>query len=677
VQNEIEQQTEELGYTFAAMRAAFELSNDGILATDRQGRITHFNARLGEMWRMPCDLTASGDLQPVWEFIAQKLQNPAKFLARVCEIEASADEGCDFIELTDRRHFECYTKVLSVEGRMVGRIWNFRDVTERHLIDMNSLRLAAIVDCSDDAIVGKDLDSIITSWNAGAERIFGYSSSEMIGASIMKLIPPERHSEEQEILSRIKRGERLDHFDTVRVAKDGRRLDVSLTVSPIKDSSGNVVGVSKIARDVTERKATEEALREAKEASESANRERQHLLESEQIARSEAEKANRMKDEFLATLSHELRTPLNAVLGWANILRSGRLPFEEMDRGLETIERNARMQAQIIEDLLDMSRIISGKVRLDVQWVDLSNVLHESIDTVQTAAEAKGIHLQSVIDPFVGPISGDPNRLQQVFWNLLNNAIKFTPKDGRVRVVMERADSYVEIRIVDTGEGISPEFLPYVFNRFQQADASTTRRQGGLGLGLAIVRQLVELHGGSVHVKSAGLGQGATFTVKLPVTAIHFDPQKEHRHPGAGSRLETRLPDISLAGVHVLVVDDEPDARQLVKRLLQMAGATVSMADSAFEAMRQILADKPDVLVCDVGMPGEDGYSFIRRLRTLQEEPAREVPAVALTAYARSEDRTKAIRSGFQNHLAKPVEAAELLAIVRSLAAPKSAGASA
>jgi CheY-like chemotaxis protein len=340
---------------------------------------------------------------------------------------------------------------------------------------------------------------------------------------------------------------------------------------------------------------------------------------------------------------------------------------------LVTIERNARIQAQIIEDLLDMSRIISGKVRLEVQETDLSAVLNESIETLRVTAEAKSVRLQAVMGPFAGPISGDPNRLRQVFWNILHNAIKFTPSGGEVQVRLAWVGSEVEVNVSDSGEGIAPDFLPYIFDRFQQGDASTTRRHGGLGLGLAIVKQLVELHGGKVGVKSHGLGQGAVFTVRLPLIAIYSEPDQERRLARPEQRESKPLPELGLSNVHVLVVDDEADARNLVKRLLEMAGATVSMAASASEAFDHISTGRPDVLVCDIGMPGEDGYSLIRRLRVLEQRQENALPAVALTAYARSEDRTKAIRSGFQNHLAKPVEPAELLAVVSSLAARKPA----
>ena len=391
-----------------------------------------------------------------------------------------------------------------------------------------------------------------------------------------------------------------------------------------------------------------------------------------QAAKNEAERTSRMKDEFLATLSHELRTPLNAILGWSQVLRDDHADPEDLAQGLATIERNARVQTKIIEDLLDMSRIISGKVRLDVQRIDLAPVLEAAIETMRPAADAKGIRLQAVLDPVARPVSGDPNRLQQVFWNLLSNAIKFTAKGGRVQVVLERVNSHLEVSVIDSGEGIKAEFLPHVFDRFRQADASTTRQHGGLGLGLAIVKQLVELHGGGVRVKSSGVGLGATFIVALPLTVLHPEAEpaeSERRHPQAGS---SRMPfpgqDLDLAGVKVLVVDDEADARQLVKRLLADRGASVHTAGAAEEALRLVEEIKPDVLVSDIGMPGEDGYSLIRRVRALGPENAGSVPAIALTAYARAEDRMKAILAGFQMHVAKPVEPAELLTMVASLA---------
>jgi PAS domain S-box-containing protein len=667
--------TEELANALALMRAILEATADGILATDEQGRITNFNTKLVEMWRISPELIDQRDVQKFRACLAQKVRDPEGYLARIAEIEASSGKSFDSLELSDGRSFERYSDVILVEEKVVGRIWSFRDMSQRQESDLISHRLAAIVDDSDDAIVGKDLSSIITSWNKGAERIFGYSANEMIGTSITRIIPPELQSQETEIVARIRRGERFDHFDTIRLTKDGRRLHVSLTISPIKDTHGNVVGASKIARDITDRKLAEEALREAQKIAQEASTAKQRLLESERAARSEIEKASHMKDEFLATLSHELRTPLNAVLGWANALRLGRPGPEELREGLEAIERNARAQAQMIDELLDMSRIISGKVRLDVQRLDLPAIVAASIDAVRASASTKGVRLQIVIDPLNAAVSGDPNRLQQIFWNLLNNAVKFTPKQGRVQVLLQRVDSHVEVSIIDTGEGISSDLLPYIFDRFKQADASTTRHHGGLGLGLAIVKQLVELHGGSVRAESDGLGKGATFIVSFPLLALHVPPDERERQNSLSKLRDVPpLPTISLKSITVLVVDDEPDARHLLKRLLESAGAAVHLARSAEDGMAQLLAKPVDVLICDIGMPDEDGYSLMRRIRALDDSQKSEVAAVALTAYARLVDRTAAIRAGFQNHLPKPVEPAELLAVVHSLGNPRSKG---
>jgi len=667
--------TEELANALALMRAILEATADGILATDEQGRITNFNTKLVEMWRISPELIDQRDVRKFRACLAQKVRDPEGYLARIAEIEASSGKSFDLLELSDGRSFERYSDVILLEEKVVGRIWSFRDMSQRQESDLISHRLAAIVDDSDDAIVGKDLSSIITSWNKGAERIFGYSADEMIGTSITRIIPPELQSQETEIVARIRRGERFDHFDTIRLTKDGRLLHVSLTISPIKDTHGNVVGASKIARDITDRKLAEEALREAQKIAQEASTAKQRLLESERAARSEIEKASHMKDEFLATLSHELRTPLNAVLGWANALRLGRPGPEELREGLEAIERNARAQAQMIDELLDMSRIISGKVRLDVQRLDLPAIVAASIDAVRASASTKGVRLQIVIDPLNAPVSGDPNRLQQIFWNLLNNAVKFTPKQGRVQVLLQRVDSHVEVSIIDTGEGISPDLLPYIFERFKQADASTTRHHGGLGLGLAIVKQLVELHGGSVRAESDGLGKGATFIVSFPLLALHVPPdERESQNSLSKLRDVPPLPTISLKSITVLVVDDEPDARHLLKRLLESAGAAVHLARSAEDGMAQLLAKPVDVLICDIGMPDEDGYSLMRRIRALDDSQKSEVAAVALTAYARLVDRTAAIRAGFQNHLPKPVEPAELLAVVHSLGNPRSKG---
>jgi signal transduction histidine kinase/ActR/RegA family two-component response regulator len=486
-----------------------------------------------------------------------------------------------------------------------------------------------------------------------------------VNQNILLIIPPDRVHEEAEILRRLRQGERIEHFETCRVRKDGTLLQISLTVSPLRDPTGTIIGASKIARDITERKLADEAIRRSEAELKQAAAEREQLLEAERAARSEAERASIIKDEFLATLSHELRTPLSAILGWSQLLATGDLPEEENAEGLDAIERNARAQAQLIEDLLDMSRVISGKLRLDVQWTDVSNVLHQAVESVRPSADAKQIRLRKIIDPHAGPVSGDPTRLQQVFWNLLSNAIKFTPKRGNVDVVLERVNSHIEITVHDSGIGIGPEVLPIVFERFRQADSSTTRLYGGLGLGLSIVKSLVELHGGTVRAQSDGEGHGATFTVSLPLSPIRSDEKREHP-----TSLKLSVPDLErvrLPGVKVLVVDDEPDARNVLKRMLSQCEAEVTTAESASAGLELIQTHKPDVIISDIGMPGMDGYEFMREVRSLPPADGGRIPAIALTAFARSEDRTRAMLAGYHMHVSKPIEPQELIATVGSL----------
>ncbi|MEG4197866.1 ATP-binding protein [Microcoleus sp. Pol12A5] len=403
---------------------------------------------------------------------------------------------------------------------------------------------------------------------------------------------------------------------------------------------------------------------------EASNRTKDELLMREQIIRADAEAANRAKDEFLSILSHELRTPLNAILGWSTMLRQKNLSEDKVARALETIERNAKSQAQLIEDILDVSRIITGKLRLRVRPVNLVPVIESAIESVHLAADAKSIRLQSVLDSEAGPLLGDADRLQQVVWNLLSNALKFTPKDGRVQIRLQRVNSHVEITVSDTGAGISSDFLPFVFDRFSQHDSTTTRSYGGLGLGLAIVRQLVELHGGTVTVVSPGIGQGTTFTVKLPVMIIHLPPSAPEPLNSlveANGRFQTSP---TLEGLQILVVEDEADALDLLSTILEKYGAEVMAVASVKEALTIIETAtdrKPDVLVSDIGMPDEDGYSLIRKLRQLEAQRGGRLPAIALTAYARNDDRQQALLAGFQMHLTKPVDAAELVAVVASL----------
>jgi PAS domain S-box-containing protein len=709
------------------------------------------------------------------------------------------------------------------------------------VIDLRSPELAAywlsaIIESADDAIISKSLDGIITSWNSGAQRIFGYTAEEVIGKPITILIPDDHINEEPAILARIKSGERIDHYETVRIRKGGERVDISLSVSPIKDADGRIIGASKIARDIGSRKQAEEALQEQSEIIEAVNRlgltlageldlhklvqavtdvsaeicaarftaffynvlnhdeptqlfyavsglprevvadsmprssdifsdtfkkagtvlienvktdprygknspfhgmpeddfpvtsylavpvisrsgdiyggifvgdpherafteraariieglasqaaiamDNARLYEAAQRARAEAEKAaednerlyrqaqeaSQLKEEFLATVSHELRNPLNAILGWSRMLRSGQVPEDGIPKVLETIERNAQAQTQLIDDLLDVSRIITGKLRMDVRPADPNLFIEAAIEAVRPAAEAKGVRLQKIMDTSSVSVPGDPIRLQQVVWNLLSNAIKFSDRGARVQVRLERVNSHVEIVVSDTGQGIAREFLPHVFDRFRQADQRTTRLHGGMGLGLAIVKTLVELHGGAVRAASPGPGQGATFTVRLPVVPVYqIDANGGRVHPSARNLLPSAEFGDRLDGLLMLVVDDEPDTRDLLKLGLENCGARVVVAASAKEAFDAIKTQIPDVLISDIGMPGEDGYDLIRRLRSLPSEKGGSVPAVALTAYARVEDRLRALRSGYQMHVPKPVELAELVAVADSL----------
>jgi PAS domain S-box-containing protein len=676
--------------------------------------------------------------------------------------------------------------------------------------------LMRVVESSDDAIVSKDLNGIVTSWNRAAERMFGYTEAEMVGQSIRRIIPDELQSEEDTVLARIGAGQSVDHYETIRQHKNGFRLNISLTVSPIYDDAGRVIGASKIARDLTETTRLLALAREQAMITEklhevgtalASNLDRDEIVQKvTDIAREltgaefgaffynvfdresretyqlytlsgaakdafaafpqpratplfeptfhgrgtirlddvtrderygrnppfdgmpeghlpvksylavpvkdrggrvigglffgharagvfteqherlaigiagwatvalenarlyvEAQEASRMKDEFLAVLSHELRTPLNAIVGYARLLRGGLLSAERAQRGLEAIDRNAGWLTQIVEDVLDVSRIVSGNIRMDVQPVELPLVVHNAVATLQPAADAKGVRLSTVIDPRVGPVAGDRDRLQQVVWNLLSNAVKFTPKGGRVQVRLERINSHIEIVVADTGIGIRADFLPHVFERFTQAESGTTRKTGGLGLGLAISRHIVEMHGGTIEAESPGESQGATFRVRLPLMIVHPKaPAEKRQHP----RIER--PDAlvrlgNLQGISVLAVDDEEDSLGFLKTVLETAGAKVTLVSSARGALERIADVRPHALLVDLGMPDIDGFELIGLIRSSDNPAVSRVPAAALTAFARAEDRTRALQSGFEMHLAKPVDPAELVASVATL----------
>ena len=530
---------------------------------------------------------------------------------------------------------------------------------------------SAITSSLGEGVYAIDCAGCITFLNPAAEQMLGWDQGSLVGKNMHDTIHFQRadgsriHEEDCQVLFVLHSTKTVRNELDVFTRQDGTVFPVAYSASPILVDN-QITGAVIAFQDITERKQAED--------------ERALLLASEQAARavseaaqSAAETANRLKDEFLATVSHELRTPLNAILGWVQLLRKGNLDSAKTARALETIERNARSQNQLIEDILDVSRIITGKLRLNVRLVELVYVIEAALDSVRLAAEAKAIRLTNVLDLTAGPVAGDLERLQQVVWNLLSNSIKFTPKGGCVQVRLERLHSHVEITVSDTGQGISAEFLPYIFERFRQADPSSTRSHGGLGLGLAIVRQLVELHGGTIKADSPGVGEGATFTVHLPLMALRTieacsGSLLNPKVGGEGAYCNTPLRSSMLENLRVLVVDDEVDAREMLTAMLEHSGAQVKAVASVSEALESFELSTPDVLVSDIGMPVEDGYALIRQIRERPPERGGRIPAVALTAYTRAEDRTRVLLAGFQLHVPKPVEPSELVAVIANLA---------
>jgi PAS domain S-box-containing protein len=497
----------------------------------------------------------------------------------------------------------------------------------------------------------------ITDVNPFMTELLGYSRDEFLGRELWEIGLFHDKEASQGAFRELQETGYMRYEDLPLQTRHGARREVEFVSNVYEEDTHQVIQCN--IRDITDRKRAE--------------KERRLLLESTQAARAEADIANGVKDEFLATLSHELRTPLTSILGWSEMLTAGNLDDATSKRALEIIVRNARAQRKLIDDLLDISRIITGKIRLDVRAVELAPLIEAIVDGMRPAADARGIHLKMALDPGTSPISGDPDRLQQIIWNLLSNGIKFTPKGGSVEVRLERIRSHMEITISDTGQGIAPEFLLHVFERFRQSDSSTTRRHGGLGLGLSIVSQLVELHGGTVTAQSPGEGKGTIFTVALPLLSVHHESTNAHMtHTLTGSHTVTdRHP--SLANVRVLVVEDEPDAQELIAAVLTGRGAEVISVESADEALKEMELKRFDVLVSDIGMPLLDGYALIEKVRQLSAERGGRIPAAALTAYAGAEDRMLALSAGYQIHVPKPVEPAELTTTVASLAERRAA----
>ena len=819
------------------LAAIIESADDAIISKTLEGIITSWNRGAERVFGYTAE-EAIG--KPVTMLIPpDHTDEEPSILARL-----RAGERIDHYETVrvrkDGTHIDISLTVSPIrgtDGRIVGASKVARDITARKRAEETRRLLSAIVETSDDAIMSATTDLKIASWNAGAEKMFGYTAEEVMGKDATILTTPESVEETLAHFESFKHDHTPQHFETVRRAKDGHIVQVAMTLSPITGEDNQLIGISAVARDITESKRAEATLREQSEIIETVNRVGQtlageldlhklvqtvtdaateisgaqfgaffynvldergesfmlytisgvpreafahlpmprntdifaptfkgegtvliadvkrdprygknspyygmpeghlpvasylavpvvsrtgevygglffghpdegvfterdariieglaaqsavamdnaRLFDAVERARADAERAaeenerlyreaqesNRLKDEFLATISHELRTPLTAILGWAHMLRTGEFEGDAALKAFETIERNARAQAQLIDDLLDVSRIITGKLRIDVRPIDPNSFIEAAVEAVRPAAEAKGVRLQKIIDTGVVSVAGDPVRLQQVVWNLVSNAIKFTPRGGRVQVRLERVNSHLEIAVSDTGAGIRADFLPHVFDRFRQADQRASRQHGGMGLGLSIVRHLVELHGGTVRAESEGEGKGATFTVILPVAPVYQEETDSSRvHPAARSTLPFYDTPERLDGLKVLVVDDEPDTRELLRVGLEHCGAAVAAVASASDALEAMKSSVPDVFISDIGMPEEDGYALMRRVRALPEERGGRVPAIALTAYARVEDRMQALRAGYHMHVPKPVELAELIAVVASL----------
>lgn len=542
----------------------------------------------------------------------------------------------------------------AVDGKPVRIAGVCLDVTERKMAEQ---RFRLTVEASPNSVFLVNCQGRIVLANSRVKTMFGYEPQELIDQSIEILVPGRfraQHSAYREGFHGSPQARPMGAGrDLFALRKDGGEFPVEIGLSPTESEEGMLVLATIV--DITARK--------------NAEQERTESLEAERAARNEAEKANRLKDMFLATVSHELRTPLNAILGWSQLLSRSGLRGEA-EQAASIIERNAKVQARLIEDLLDMSRIISGKIRLEMQTVELPIVVNSAVEAVMPAAQVKNIEIERDIEAAAGPVRGDPSRLQQVVWNLLTNAIKFTPKGGKTGISLKRVDSMVEIIVTDSGIGISREFLPFIFERFRQADSSISRQHAGLGLGLSIVKNLVELHGGTVHAESEGENRGTTITVRLPIASAEGDTAEAVERASEVRPLQSgsvALGPQAFSGLKVLVVDDDPDACVLAQRVLEDCGALVSVAYAADEALNRLESIGPDLIISDISMPGKDGYQFIRDVRLKEAGKPVRTPAAALTALTRPEDRARAVLSGYQAHISKPLTAAELIAVVASL----------
>jgi PAS domain S-box-containing protein len=648
-----------------------DASVDGILAFDRDYRFIGWNKAMELISGINRQDVLGRSAFEIFPFL-EKTGEDKYFREALAGRSATSENRPYAVPQTGREgFFEAYYSPLRDEqNEVVGGISIVRDITERKEADEKvrdaHQRLTFHVENSPLAVIEWDTDFRVSRWSESAVRLFGWSAAEVLGKHVAdwQFVFSEDLGSVTQLTNKQRAGVELQSVLRNRNhRKDGSILHCEWYNSVLNDDSGKLVSVLSLVLDVTARRQAEE--------------ERGRLLVRERQARKEAEDADRLKDEFLATLSHELRTPLTSILGWASLIRSGDVSEDSYAVGLETIERNARLQARLIDDLLDVSRIITGNLRLELHPIDLAPVIEAAKDAVHPAAEAKEIQIQMALDSAGCLIKGDPSRLRQVVWNLLLNAIKFTPRGGRVSVALSCVNSSLQLRVGDSGEGIESQFLPHVFDRFRQAEGSMSRRQGGLGLGLAVVRHLVELHGGSVAAESPGKGLGATFTVELPLAPAPpmatVEPQVDQISSATAEQTNLaawqprRDSALRLDGLLVLVVEDDDDARSLISIMLERCGAQVTLASSAAEAMQSFVAAQPDVIVSDIGMPDEDGYALIGKVRERSPEQGGLTPAIALTGYATGKDQERAISAGYHLHIAKPIEQVELVTAIARL----------
>ena len=774
------QQKELLHVTLASI-------GDGVIVTDDVGRIRSMNAEAERLTGWRAEDAVSMALPDVFHIVNEEtgetVENPVEKV-----LQAGAVVGlANHTELIARNGTrtpiaDSAGPIREPGGPVLGVVLVFRDVSIERAAQRAQAHLAAIVQDSGEAIATKNLDGIVQTWNASAQKLFGYAPDEIVGKPITILLPPDRMDEETHILKRLRMGKPVERFETIRVTKDGRHIPVAVSISPVRDYSGRVIGASKLVRDISDVVGAREALAqehellsvtlasigdavittdaetrvtylnpvaeeisgwtlasavglplervfrivseetreplenpawrvvhdgdtaglanhtllinkdgeerliddsaapirnrdghvigcvlvfrdvtERRRETRQAEIEIERLLANERNARAEVERTNRMKDEFLATLSHELRTPLNAILGFSQLIEKNPGDVKGVKEGIQVITRNAKVQVELISDLLDMSRIISGKLRLDVAEVNLQEVVSAGVDAVRHSAQTKGIMIDTDVPRTPVMARGDAGRLEQVVWNLLSNAVKFTPRRGRIRVILRADAGSAQIGVEDTGIGIRPEVLPHLFERFRQGDSSAARDHGGLGIGLALVKHLVELHGGSVSAASEGVGKGSIFTVEIPLTSEPAVPSHLETDPHTALALQNLDDDnVDLEGLSVLAIDDQEDSRVFLVRVLESRHARVISAASAEEGIWALKKHRPHIVLCDIGMPGVDGYQFIRELRDAGDQ----TPALAVTAFARAEDRLRALRAGYQAHITKPVNPAELLATI-------------